>query len=76
MTAPSKTEAQYLYQERVDNAVKTSFRLDSDDLEFLKSHADSLAMSIELIFSDGGWCLPMADGTEHLHEAVLNNRRN
>ncbi len=76
MSAFSKTEAQFLHQERLDSAVKSSFRLDSDDLEFLKSHADSLAMSIELIFSDGGWWLPMADGTEHLREAVLNNCRN
>jgi len=71
----SKAEAQFLHQERVDTAIKTSMHLDSDDLEFLKEYADSLAMSVELIFSNGGWWLQKSDGTGHLVEAVLENRK-
>jgi hypothetical protein len=74
-TNPANPEAMFLHQERVDNAVRTSMPLDIDDLEFLKTHADSLAMSVELIFSNGGWWLPKTAGTVHHVEAVLANRK-
>lgn len=76
MNTPSRAKAEFLHQERVDNAVKTSMPLDIDDLDFLKSHADALAMSIELIYSNGGWWLQKTDGTGHLLDAVLANRKN
>lgn len=68
-------EAMFLHQERVDRAVKTSLALDIDDLEFLKTYGDSLAISVEVIFSNGGWWLPNTDGTSHHVEAVLNKRK-
>lgn len=76
MTDISKAQAMFLHQERVDAAVKSSMPLDSDDLEFLKSHADAHAMSVELIFSNGGWWLPIMDGTVHHVDSVLDNRKN
>lgn len=75
MSTASRANAGFLHQERVDKAVETAMPIDSDDLEFLKSHADGLALSIEIIFSNGGWWLPKTDGTEHLVDAVLANRR-
>lgn len=75
MDTASRAQAEFLHQERVDNAVKTAMPLDSDDMEFLKSHADGLALSVEVIFSNGGWWLPKTDGTGHLVDAVLAYRR-
>jgi len=70
-----KDQAQFLHQQRVDRAVKTAMPLDADDVEFLKSHADSLALSVELIFNNGGWWLQNTEGTSHHVEAVLANRK-
>jgi len=75
MYTASRARAEFLHQERVDNAVKTAIPLDSDDVEFLKWYADGLAMSIEIIFSNGGWWLPKTDGTGNLVDAVLSHRR-
>ena len=75
MDTTSPANAEFLYQERVNNTVKTAVPLDSDDLAFLKSHADGLALSIEVIFSNGAWWLPKTDGTGYLVDAVLANRR-
>lgn len=72
-TPPNKAE--FLHQERVDEAVKSAIPLDSDDLDFLKSHANQLAMSLELLYSDGGWWLPKSNGTGYLTDALLKNRR-
>jgi hypothetical protein len=75
MGISSRSKAEFLHQERVDNAVKNSIPLDSDDLEFLKSHADGLALSFEVIFSIGGWWIPKTEGTGHFVDAVLAYRR-
>ena len=75
METASRAKAEFLHQDRVDNAVKTAMPLDSDDVEFLKSHADGLALSVEVIFSNGGWWLPKTEGTGHLVDAVLAYRR-
>ena len=71
-----KAKAEFLNQERVDNAVKTSMALDSDDMDFLKTHADTFGLSVELIFSNGAWWLPKTPATGHLLDAVLTYRRN
>lgn len=75
MDTASRAKAEFQHQERVDNAVKTAMPLDSDDMEFLKSHADGLALSIEVIFSNGWLVAPETDGIGHLIDAVLAYRR-
>lgn len=70
----SKAQTQFLHQERIDAAVKTAMPLDVDDLEFLKNRADTLDISVELIYSNGNWWLKNDLGTSDLVTAVLTNR--
>lgn len=75
MDTASRAKAEFLHQERIDKAVKIAMPMDSNEMEFLKTYADRLALSVEVIFSDGGWWLPKTDGTGHLVDAVLADRR-
>lgn len=74
-SAREKAMAEFMHQERVDAAVKNSMPLTIDDLEFLKAYADSVAISVELIYSDGGWWIEKSEGTQWLLDEVLAHRR-
>lgn len=66
--------SEFAFQERIDQAASIAEPLTTDEVAFLTKYADSVSLSIRLIYSDGKWLLERRNDNQWLYVKLVEQR--
>lgn len=72
--ANSPSARAFAHQDRLAEAASNAEPLSDEDLEFLRQHVDSLALSVRFHYTEGKWLLERRDDNQWLHDELVQDR--